>query len=62
MPDIDKYNSLELLQDPLYFCVSGQHPLAGKERLSLQELDGQPIILLGKDAVYNQLLQARFES
>ena len=60
--NIDKYNSMELTRDPLYYVVSPQHPLAGEAELSLSMLDGQPLILYNQDSVQNQILQARFNA
>ena len=60
--NIDKYFFLQLTSDPLYYAVSPQHPFADRQALSLDMLDGQPLILYNQDSVQNQILQARFNA
>ena len=60
LPGIDKFNTLEMIADPIMFCVSREHPMANRSKIRLEELDGEPIILLNRDSVYNQRLQNRF--
>ena len=62
LPDIDKFNTMVLMEDPLVFCVSKNHPMAGLGILDLEDLDHQPVILLNRDSVHNQILTARFSS
>ena len=62
LPDIDKYNTRILLEDPLVFCVGPNHPMAGMKSLDLAALDHERVILLNRDSVQNQILQARFSS
>lgn len=60
LPGIEKFHSLQLREDPLVFCVSPAHPLAGEPAIHLEMLDRQDIILLSRDSVHNQLLTMRF--
>ena len=62
LPDIDKYENMILMEDPLMFCVSKNHPFAGRDILDLKELHQQPVILLNRDSVHNQILIARFSA
>ena len=62
MSNIDKFYNLVLINDLVYFCVTKDHPMAGLPSISLDALDGEPIILLNRDSVHNQLLQNRFAS
>ena len=60
--DVDKFNTMTLSQEPLYFCCWKGHPLENKDRITLQELHDQPVILYNQDSVQTRLLQARFEA
>lgn len=60
LPDVDKYETMVLMEDPLVFCVSKDHPMAQKEILDLKDLHQQPVILLNRDSVHNQILISRF--
>ncbi len=62
MPDIEKYKTLTLLTEPLYFAVMKGHPLEHNTSLSLKDLDGQSLILYNQDSVQNQILQTRFDA
>ena len=59
---IDKFSSLELAEEKLVFCVSREHSLAGETRISLRQLDQQPIILFNHDSVQNQVLTQQFRA
>ncbi len=62
LPGIAKFYSMVLRQDPLVFCVSPGHPLAGEKLLPLEKLDHEPVILFNRDSVHNQLMQMRFDA
>ena len=62
IPNIDKFQTMQLTSQPLYFSVCKGHPLEHKAELHLEELDGRPIILYNQDSVQNQILQARFSA
>lgn len=59
---VDKFSSLVLTDDRLLFCVSEQHRLAGEAEISLQQLEGEPIILFNRDSVQSQLLMQSFHA
>ena len=62
MYNIDKLDSCVLLHDQLVFCVAPTHPLAEKDVILPNDLDGQNVILFNKDSVQNALLRTRFET
>ncbi len=62
MYNIDKLDSCVLLRDQLVFCVAPTHPLAEKDVIIPNDLDGQNVILFNKDSVQNSLLRTRFET
>lgn len=62
LPDIDKFETLVLMEDPLIFCVSRDHSMAGLNVLDLKDLHQQPVILLNRDSVHNQILTSRFSA
>lgn len=62
LPDIDKFETMVLMEDPLVFCVNKKHPLAGTGMLNLKDLHQQPVILLNRDSVHNQILTSRFSA
>lgn len=62
LPNIDKFNTLELRRESLCYCVCPNHPLASTGTLELKQLHLQPVILLNQDSVQNQLLMAQFET
>ena len=62
LPDVDKYETMVLMEDPLLFCVNKNHPFAEKDALDLNELHQQPVILLTRDSVHNQILTSRFSA
>ena len=62
LPNIDKFNTLELRKDSLCYCVCPNHPLASSGSLDLKQLHLQPVILLNRDSVQNQLLMTQFEA
>ena len=62
IPNIDKFQTMQLTSQPLYFSVCKGHPFEHKTELRLEELDSRPIILYNQDSVQNQILQARFSA
>lgn len=62
MYNIDRLDSRVLVRDQLIFCVAPNHPLAQKESLCIEDLDGENIILFNKDSVQNSLLKTKFDA
>lgn len=60
--NIDKLNRSVLAEDQIMFCVSHNHPLAGRSHISIKELSKEPLIFFNADSVLNELLKTRFES
>lgn len=59
--DIDKVYSHRLLTEQLVFAVAKEHPLATQKTLSINELNGIPIIMYNTDSVQNTTLNTLFE-
>ncbi len=62
MYDIDKFSHLVLADEQLLFCVCEGHELAGEKEISIQQLDGQPLILFNHDSVQNRMLTQQFHA
>ena len=62
LPSIDKYQSLLLTSEPLYFGVCAGHPLEKEQEIRLEMLHGRSIILYNQDSVQNRILQSRFSA
>ena len=62
MYDIDKFSYQVLADEKLMFCLSKDHALAGEKEITMQQLDGQPLILFNHDSVQNRLLTQQFHS
>lgn len=62
LPSIDKFQSLLLTSEPLYFGVCAGHPLEQEKEIRLEMLDGRSLILYNQDSVQNRILQARFSA
>ncbi len=60
MYSVDKFSNLILSEETLDFCVCGNHELAGRDSISIRDLDAQPLILFNQDSVQNQLLTQQF--
>lgn len=60
-PDSANMNSFRILTDHLVFCVSGDHPLACKKEISIEQLIREPLILYNTDSVQNQTLFSFFD-
>lgn len=60
IPDIDKFHSFQIGSEPSFFSVCENHPMAGEEELTLEQLHDKPLILFNQDSVHNQILQSRF--
>ncbi len=60
--DIDKFHTFYLTTEPTYLGVSPTHPLAGEPCISLEQLQGQPLILYNQDSVQNQIFLSQFQS
>lgn len=62
MYDIDKFEKHVLSDEKLLFCVSKDHALAKEKEISMQQLDGEPLILFNHDSVQNRLLTQQFHT
>lgn len=56
----DSYNVLPLVTTELMFCVSKDHPLAKKDKLTFKELADEKIILFKADSYQNILIKKAF--
>ncbi len=56
----DTYNMLPLVDTELVFCVSKNHPLANREKISFKELADERIILFKADSYQNIFIKRAF--
>ena len=56
----DTYNVLPLVPTELVFCVSKNHPLAGRDKISFKELADEHIILFKADSYQNIFIKRAF--
>ena len=55
--------SLHVLdKDELLFCVGPSHPLSKEKRITLNQLQNEPLILFNTDSVQTRTLLSRFQS
>lgn len=59
--DIDKMNSYRILADHIVFCVSRRHHLAQAKEVTLEMLNGEPLIMYNTDSVQNTTLTELFD-
>ncbi|MCR5303906.1 MAG: LysR family transcriptional regulator [Lachnospiraceae bacterium] len=60
LPNIDKFQTMTLTVEPLFFGVCKGHPLENIDEIKLEMLDGQSLVLYNQDSVQNRILQTRF--
>ena len=60
--DIDKFHTLPLTIEPACLGVFPSHPLAGEPFITLEQLQGQPLILFNQDSVQNQIFLSQFQA
>ena len=56
----DTYNMLPLVDTELVFCVSRDHPLANRDKISFKELANEHIILFKADSYQNIFIKRAF--
>lgn len=56
----DSFETLDLFDTELIFCVNESHPLAHRESVSFEDLSNQKIILLKEDSYQNKLIRDKF--
>jgi len=54
------YHAILMLRTTLLFTVSPTHPLAGRDTIRLEELNGEPLILFQGDSHQTRILNERF--
>lgn len=62
MHNIDKFYNLVLYHEQLLCCVSREHPLADKKRITVDDIKDEHLVLFNGDSVQNHLIQARFDA
>lgn len=60
--DIDRFNSTVLTEDRLLLYVSKNHPLAEKQRITIEDIKDTPLALFNVDSVQNKLVKSRFDA
>jgi DNA-binding transcriptional LysR family regulator len=56
-----RLNALRLTSYEMRYCVSPEHPLAGRERVSLRDVWQYPMIMFSGGYYQNHLLESRFK-
>ena len=59
--EIDKLNSSTLMTERLVFCVSKEHPLAERDKVTIDEIKEEPLIMYNTDSVQNKTLDTLFK-
>lgn len=57
----DTLNILPIATQQILACLPLNHSLSGKQSLSIQDLQNQPLIMLKNDSYHRQVLMAEFE-
>ncbi|RGZ01227.1 LysR family transcriptional regulator [Clostridium sp. AM58-1XD] len=57
----DSYNILKLTETETVFCVSRNHPLAGRGKVSVEQIKDEPLIMFNDGFYQNQVIKERFE-
>lgn len=60
--NLEKYNYHAMLEDRIVYYVSRTHPLADRKAISMEDLEGQRIILLNTDSVLNRQIQSKLRA
>ena len=60
--NLDQFHSLQLSKEKLVYGVCNNHKFAKRKKLSLEELDKEPIIMYNQDSIQNRILQSRFDA
>lgn len=61
-PNVNKFHSMQLMSEPLCFCVCPGHHFENEKELRLDMLNDEPLILYNQDSVQNRILQDRFSA
>lgn len=56
----EQFGVLPLFDTRLFFCVAREHPMAVCPRIRLEQLEGQPVILMQEDSFQHSYLQGEF--
>lgn len=54
------FDGVSILRTTLEYCVDKSHHLAGRREISLEDLQGEPLILFQNGSYQNQVLMERF--
>jgi len=58
--DLSHFGSVSLLDTSLVFCTNIYNPLSKKEKISMEDLREEPLVLITPDSIENKLLSKRF--
>lgn len=61
-PSLEQYNYHEILENHVVYCVSRSHRYADCEKLSMDMLEGEHIILLNTDSVLNRQIFEKYNA
>ena len=60
--NLEKYNSLTLMEDHTIYCVSKTHRYAKEKSITFEMLKDEHMVLLNTDSVHNDTVTSRFHS
>ena len=60
--DPEKFHMLPIGRDHFVIAVDPGHPLAARKSVTLEELDGRPLVMYNTDSVQNHVIRNRFDA
>ena len=59
---LDQYNAYEIMENHVVYCISRSHRYADREKLTMDMLEGERIILLNTDSVLNRQILEKYNA
>lgn len=59
---LDQYNAHEIMENHVVYCISRSHRYADQEKLTMDMLEGERIILLNTDSVLNRQILEKYNA
>lgn len=60
--NLDQYNAHEIMENHVVYCVSRSHRYADQEKITMDMLSGERIILLNTDSVLNRQILEKYNA